>query len=94
MEECAYAHHLRNLALVSISHELRARAKQRSLPTSVGEQRVRDSQALAMLRKTTDDDRKALRDHMANCRRCQKAEREATPGPGSLAPFVEEPIGD
>ena len=70
--ECAYADHLRNLALVSISRELRARTQRRS---SAGERRTRGTDTLLILRKKTDEDRKALRDHMANCRRCQKAER-------------------
>jgi hypothetical protein len=80
--ECAYADHLRNVALVSISYELRARSKRRS-SISVGEQRARDTQSLVILRKKTDEDRKALRDHMANCRRCQDAEQEGAPRLGS-----------
>lgn len=64
--ECAYADHLRNLALVSISRELRERTKRRSLRTSDGEHRARDSEALVLSRKKIDEDRKALRDHVAN----------------------------
>jgi len=84
--ECAYADHLRNLALVSISQELRARSKRRSYAVSVSQQGAHDAQALVALRKKTDEDRKALRDHMAGCRRCQNAEREDTPRPSPEDP--------
>jgi len=63
MMVCAYAEHLRNLTLVSISRELRVRTKQRAATPSIGEQRVRETQPLASLRQNTDQQRKALRDH-------------------------------
>ena len=76
--ECAYGDHLRNLALVWISRELRARSKRRSPALLVGEQGARKTHPLVILRKKTDEARKALRDHITDCQRCQNANQEGT----------------
>jgi hypothetical protein len=73
--ECAYARDLRSVALASISLELRALNKRRRSPaTSLWEQRSQGTNPLEMLQKRTDEDRKALRDHIAHCQRCQHAD--------------------
>jgi hypothetical protein len=77
--ECAYAEHLRNVALVSISRELRARNKRRSAAFAANGQTAGNPQELALLRQETDEQRKALRIHLADCRRCQPAQTEAMP---------------
>jgi hypothetical protein len=70
--ECAYAEHLRNVALVSISRELRVHDRKRVAALHPKNVAV-DSQALLSLRQKTDEHRKALRDHLTNCPRCQSA---------------------
>jgi len=65
--ECAYADHLRNIALVAISHELRLRTKRRDFAAKLS---TLEQQNLIVLRKTTDGHRKALQEHIASCTRC------------------------
>jgi hypothetical protein len=73
--ECAYAERLRNIALVSISRELRTLTKRRDSGTKVTDLSLRKGQDVILLRKKTDEDRKALRDHLSNCRRCRNTDR-------------------
>ena len=82
--KCSYAEHLRDVALVSISRELRTRTERRSLPASVGERRTRDAEALLILQKKTNEDRKAVRNHIANCRQCQNVDQGVALSPSSF----------
>ena len=60
--ECVYAERLRNIALVSISRELRILAKLRDSATKTSDLSLRKSQNVIMLRRKTDQDRKVLQD--------------------------------
>jgi hypothetical protein len=72
--ECSYAERLRNIALVAMSLELRLRSKGRVAAPRPGEKIAQDAQTLILLRRETDNHRKAVRDHIANCQRCQNTE--------------------
>lgn len=65
--ECQYAVRLRNIALVSISRELRVLAKRRETSS----QAIPKGQNIALLKRQTDDARKALHDHVLDCRQCR-----------------------
>ncbi len=75
--ECAYAERLRNIALVSISRELRTLTKRRDSGTKVADLSLRKGQDVILLRKKTDEDRKALRDHLSSCRRCRNTDQQS-----------------
>lgn len=68
--ECQDAGRLRNLALVSISRELRVLAKRRELCSEA----MTRGQDVALLKQQTDDARKALHDHLSNCKQCRSSE--------------------
>ena len=69
--ECAYADHLRKIAVVAMSHELALRNKRRDSPGKQrNSQKIRDLKHLILLRQDTDSLRKALREHITDCGRC------------------------
>ena len=72
--ECAYAERLRNIALVSISRELKVLGKLRDMATKSSDLSLRKQQNIVHLRMKTDQDRKALQDHIANCSACRNAD--------------------
>jgi hypothetical protein len=73
--ECQRASRLRNIALVSISREIRVLAKRRE-PSS---KFTPKGEYVTLLRRQSDDARKALHDHMSKCTECR-----------GLDPVVEE----
>jgi hypothetical protein len=72
--DCATAQRLRNIGLVSISRELRVRAKRRASGTKP--EGASAAEGLKSLQQRTDSDRKALQDHVTSCRQCQGAKPE------------------
>ena len=74
--ECAVAERLRNVALVSISRELRVLVKRRYPSSKHAEQSVGKGQNVVLMRQHTENDRKALQDHMKICRSCRGSELE------------------
>ena len=78
---CVYAERLRNIALVSISRELRTITKRCRPSTASAGLTVRKGQNPKVLRQKTEQDRKALHDHVTHCRRCRKGD-EQTDVPG------------
>jgi hypothetical protein len=79
--ECVYAERLRNIALVSISRELRILAKLRDSATKPSDLSLRKSQNVIMLRRKTDQDRKALQDHLASCESCRDTDPQSAAAP-------------
>jgi len=71
--ECSYAERLRNIALAAMSRELRIRVKRSAVANRSGPKIAQDAQSLILLRQESDNHRKAVRDHIANCHRCQNA---------------------
>lgn len=76
--ECAFADRLRNVALVSMTSEIRALDKQRDSRSKETERSSRGGPNLQVLRSRTDLDRKALQDHIASCIRCRGCETNPT----------------
>jgi hypothetical protein len=74
--ECACAERLRNIALVSISRELKVLSRLRDMATKSTDLSLRKQQNIIQLRKKTDLDRKALQDHIANCRDCRNVDQQ------------------
>jgi hypothetical protein len=77
--ECVQAERLRNLALVSISRELRILSHLRNSAIKPADLSLRKGQNIILLRRKTDQDRKALQDHLASCRHCQNTDPPDTP---------------
>jgi hypothetical protein len=74
--ECAVAERLRNVALVSISRELRVLVERRYPSSKHAEKSVGKGQNVVLLRQHTDTDRKALQDHMKICMSCRLGVRK------------------
>lgn len=88
---CAYAERLRNVALVSISRELRTITKRHRSGNGHADPSVRGGSIIILLRKKTDQDRKALQDHLTHCRRCRNTEEQnASELGGPQEPQVQE----
>jgi hypothetical protein len=78
--ECKLAERLRNVAVATMAREVRTLVHRSSLViTRVGEG-VPDAQTLSSLRRDTDQARKAVRHHIANCASCQMLDKEASRG--------------
>jgi Tfp pilus assembly protein PilW len=75
--ECKLAERLRNVALALMARELRMLVHRRSLVTTNAAKGVPDVQTLTSLRRETDDARKAMRHHIANCGSCQTLNKGA-----------------
>ena len=84
--QCVYAERLRNIALVSISRELRTLTKRRDSGTRVSDLSLRKGQEFILLQKKTDQDRKALKDHLTNCTHCRTTDESSA---SELATEVE-----
>lgn len=73
--QCVHAERLRNIALVSISREHRILAKLRDAAIKPSDLSLRKGQNMILLRKRTDQDRKALQDHLTSCSICLKTDK-------------------